>query len=83
MRRSICDMGAENLVEAIVYMATKDWEASIRKKKPGDPESRMQRDCERFFRSAYFTRLTGMDGKLILRDMQEKNPRIGRRTRRK
>ena len=69
--RYICDLGAVNLVEAIVSMAAHDLELSIKKNKPGEPEGKMQRECERFFRSAYFTRLTGLDGKLVLQELHE------------
>lgn len=69
--RTICDVGAVNLVEAIVSMAAHDLEWSLKKRKPGEPEERMQRECERFFRSAYFTRLTGLDGKLVLQELHE------------
>lgn len=48
--KTICDVGAVNLVEAIVSMAAHDLEWSLKKKKPGEPEERMQRECERFFR---------------------------------
>lgn len=69
--RTICDVGAVNLVEAIVSMAAHDLELSIKKNKPGEPEGKMHRECERFFRSSYFTRLTVLDGKLVLRDIHE------------
>lgn len=57
------DTGAEALMCAIVRQAVTDWKHSVRKlyKNWGDKEaSKMQRECERFFRSDYCCSLTGI-----------------------
>lgn len=55
----------EELANAIVMQAVKDYRAALKK-----PESRaavsMQREVERFFRSAWFGELTDVEPKVIL-----------------
>ena len=64
----------ENLANAIVLQAVKDWRSAVRKlkKRPRyDPAKQMRDDCERFFRSGWFEELTGMDGSAILRKLKQ------------
>ena len=67
----------ENLANAIVLQAVKDWRSAVRtlKKRPRyDPAKQMKEECERFFRSDWFEQLTGVDGSVILRKLkQEEN----------
>lgn len=52
--------GVENLVAGIVNQAVRDWLEA-----PQGSKTRWE--VERFFRSQYCSRLTGLDGRLILR----------------
>lgn len=67
----------ENLANAIVLQAVKDWRSAVRtlKKRPRyDPAKQMRNECEEFFRSEWFTVLTNVDGNVILRKLrQEEN----------
>ena len=67
----------ENLANAIVLQAVKDWRKAVKtlKKHPRyEPAKQMKEDCERFFRSEWFEELTSVDGSVILRKLkQEEN----------
>jgi len=67
----------ENLTNAIVLQAVKDWRSAVRKlkKRPRyDPAKQMKDECERFFLSGWFEELTSVDGSVILRKLkQEEN----------
>lgn len=67
----------ENLANAIVLQAVKDWRSAVRtlKKRPRyDPAKQMKEECERFFRSDWFEALTSVDGSVILQKLkQEEN----------
>lgn len=60
----------EELANAIVMQAVKDYRAALKK-----PESRaavsMQREVERFFRSVWFSELTIIDPKFILEGLKK------------
>lgn len=61
--------GAQNLIEAIVVSAVKDWRSAMRvlRKRPDSLSAeRNKGECERFFRSEYFYSLTGLDGRQVL-----------------
>lgn len=64
MKRMIHPKGAENLVQAIVGQASRDFYDS----KPG---SESRKEVERFFLSDYFATLTGLDGAVVLKRLQE------------
>lgn len=67
----------ENLADAIVLQAVKDWRKAVKtlKKRPRYEAAKQTREeCERFFRSEWFEELTGVDGSVILRKLkQEEN----------
>ena len=68
----------ENLANAIVLQAVKDWRAARKKlkKRPKNEEAKlMVKDCEDFFRSDWFTALTDVDGEVLLRKLQEEEIR--------
>ena len=61
--------GAELLVQAIVLQALEDYRRARRilRRRPDRESARlMVRDVERFFRSAWFSCLTGLDGSKVL-----------------
>ena len=63
------DSGAEALMHAIVGQAVADWKRAVRRQYEywGDKDAaRMQRECERFFRSDYCYGLTGIPPKELL-----------------
>lgn len=64
----------ENLANAIVLQAVKDWRSAVRtlKKRPRyDPAKQMRDDCEQFFLSDWFEELTSVDGSIILRKLKQ------------
>ncbi len=64
----------EMLRNAIVLKAVKDWRLAVHKleKQPESIYSQSVRDnCERFFLSDWFEKLTGMDGSVILRKLKK------------
>ena len=68
----------ENLANAIVLQAVKDWRAARKKlkKRPKNEEAKlMVKDCEDFFRSDWFTALTDVNGEVLLRKLQEEEIR--------
>lgn len=61
--------GYENLANAIVLQAVKDWRASVKKlrrRSKNIEAGRLKSGCERFFLSAWFETLTAVDGSIIL-----------------
>ena len=67
----------ENLANAIVLQAVKDWRKAVKtlKKRPRyEAAKQMKEECERFFRFDWFEELTSVDGSVILRKLkQEEN----------
>ena len=63
----INDQGMDNLTNAIVAQAAKDYEDALR----CDDES-MIRECERFFRSRWYRMLTTVDGEYLISELQKK-----------
>ena len=64
----------ENLANAIIMQAVKDYRAAKKKlkKRPTNKDAElMVIDTEKFFRSDWFTALTNVDGEVILRKLQE------------
>ena len=64
----------EELANAIVMQAVKDWRKAVKtlKKRPRhEPSKQMKEDCERFFRSQWFEDLTDVDGSFILRKLKQ------------
>ena len=66
--------GYEELANAIVLQAVKDWRKAVKtlKKRPRYETAKQMRDeCERFFRSEWFEELTSVDGSVILRKLKQ------------
>ena len=61
----------EKLANAIFLQAVKDYRTA-RKKLKKYPKI-MVEDCERFFRSDWFAALTGIDGQMLLKKLQEES----------
>ena len=64
----------ENLANAIVLQAVKDWRKAVKtlKKRPRyEAAIQMRDECERFFRSEWFEELTSVDGSVILRKLKQ------------
>ena len=58
-----------NLANAIIIQAAKDYKKALRclKKFPRDKEAlHTTQDCERFFRSDWFERLTDLNGEVLI-----------------
>lgn len=63
----------EELANAIVIQAAKDYRAALKtlKKYPRDAEAKhTKNDCERFFRSSWYNTLTSVDGELLMRKLR-------------
>lgn len=72
------DEAYSRLANAIVLQAVKDWRAARRKlkRKPQNESARIELEsCERFFRSDWFTELTDVDGRVLLRKLYEEDGR--------
>ena len=64
----------ENLAQAVILQAVKDYRTARRKTKhhPKNKEAKLMiEDCERFFRSDWFGVLTSVDGQMLLKKLQE------------
>ena len=64
----------ENLAQAIILQAVKDYRAARKKLKhhPKNKEAKLMiEDCERFFRSDWFASLTSVDGGMLLTKLKE------------
>ena len=64
----------EKLANAIIMQAVKDYRAAKKKlkKQPTNKDAElMVLDTEKFFRSDWFTALTNVDGRVLLRKLQE------------
>ena len=63
----------EELANAIIIQAVKDYRAALRDKKKSHQELREHkiRECEKFFRSEWFEILTKLNGELLLNRLQE------------
>lgn len=64
----------ENLANAIILQAVKDYRTAWKKLKrnPKNKDAKlMVEDCERFFCSDWFGQLTSVDGKMLLKKLQE------------
>ncbi len=64
----------ENLANAIILQAVKDYRAALKKLSRGRKNSNaeyMKQDCERFFRSKWFEALTSVDGEILIRKLNE------------
>ncbi len=65
---------AEVLANAIILQAVKDYrdaKKKLRKRSKNEGAKLMIEDCERFFRSDWFGALTGVDGEMLLKRLQE------------
>ena len=64
----------EKLAQAIILQAVKDYRFMRKKykkyQKSGETKLMIE-DCERFFRSDWFTALTNVDGTVLLRRLKE------------
>lgn len=66
--------GYEALANAVILQAVRDWRDACRINRPypeNFAEERKREDIERFFRSDWFSVLTNLDGRLLLRKLQE------------
>ena len=66
----------ENLANAIIVQAVKDYREARKKlkKRPKNEDAKlMVSDCEAFFRSEWFKALTNVDGEMLLKKLREEN----------
>jgi len=64
----------ENLANAIILQAVKDYRAArkkLKKRKKNEDAKLMAEGCESFFRSDWFATLTSIDGEMLLNKLQE------------
>ena len=61
----------ENLANALVLQAVKDYRDAL-KKKPGNQAAMSDAmECERFFRSGWYKALTSVDGEYLIQKLRE------------
>lgn len=60
------------LINAVILQAVKDYRAAL-----DDENTSGISECERFFRSDWFTFLTDVDGEIIIRQVQREIARKG------
>lgn len=65
--------GALNLVRGIVEQAAQDWHKGNEMERKTREMSSLKRECERFFRSRWFSTLTGLDGEYIIRRLVDES----------
>ena len=66
----------ENLANAIVMQAVRDYRAARRKLKKNSKKAEakaMLEDCERFFLSDWFETLTNVNGEIVLKKLQQED----------
>ncbi len=66
--------GPEKLANGIIIQTANDYRAALKrlKKHPRDTDARgVKNECERFFRSQWYSQLTNVDGEFIIRQRQE------------
>lgn len=66
----------QNLANAIILTAVKDWRSARRKlkRKPKNEDARiLLEECEKFFRSPWFASLTEVDGEMLIRKLYEED----------
>ena len=71
----------EELANAVILLAVKDWRmaATTLKRKPGHFEALQRKnECEHFFRSRWFGRLTRLDGAMLLEELRKEMENRGR-----
>lgn len=64
----------ENLANAIVFQAAKDYRKALRKYKrqPENKSAKSEiREIERFFRSNWYRTLTDLDGEMLIKRLRE------------
>ena len=67
------NMNYEQLANAIIIQAVKDWKVAVRslKKQPRYyPAKAMKSECEQFFNSQWLEGLTGVEGKYLLMKLE-------------
>lgn len=63
----------ENLANAIILMAVKDYRSVLKKlkKRPNyEPAKIMKNEVERFFRSDWYRELTSVDGNILIKKLK-------------
>jgi len=59
--------GIENLINAIILQAVKDYRKALKGfSLNGKPSTAVIADCERFFRSEWYRQLTNVDGEYLI-----------------
>ena len=64
----------ENLANAIILQAVKDYREARKKlkKRPKNEDAKLMiSDCEAFFRSDWYRALTDVDGEMLIRKLRE------------
>ena len=71
----------EDLANAIILLAVKDWRTAAKtlKRKPDNAWAwQIKRKCVAFFRSKWFGRLTRLDGNILLEQLEKEASANGR-----
>lgn len=66
----------QNLANAIILSAVKDWRLARRKlkRKPNNKDAKiLLEECETFFHSQWYASLTDVDGEMLIRRLYEED----------
>lgn len=66
----------QNLANAIILSAVKDWRLARRKlkRKPNNKDAKILiKECENFFHSRWYASLTDVDGEMLIRRFYEED----------
>ena len=72
--KNLAENPYERLANAIIVQASKDYMASLRKKKRNPGSASAEHDiteCERFFRSGWYQALTSVDGEYLIAKLRK------------
>ena len=72
--KNLAENPYERLANAIIVQASKDYMASLRKKKRNPRSASAEHDikeCERFFRSGWCQALTSVDGEYLIAKLRK------------
>ena len=68
----------EELANAIVLQAVKDYRLVLRTKEHSPKAAKTIKECERFFRSSYFGILTTVDPEYLIKKLRKETEQDGR-----
>ena len=65
------ERGCQHLIEGIVERAADDYRNARMRERLTNHKSLVAEECARFFRSAWFEMLTGLDGEVVIEQLEK------------